>query len=204
MASTTATTTTTVSPPSSSRRRRSSVIATVKLTRRGSFRAVKVKTGQRLYDDLVKRNAAATATDADLIDVAPVDCLTKCDASNVVALAAPGKYSYQFAGLREGDSATLDDLLSFARDWAVDKNANQGFTKSKMRPRALKATCVARIPPVVIPPPPPPAMQLLPSVQWLATSPTGSISHGSSPHHRESMERVRAWRDQASLASTPS
>ncbi|KAJ1672535.1 hypothetical protein EV182_006986 [Spiromyces aspiralis] len=80
------------------------------------------------------------------LKIVPVDCLSYCDYANVVALAAPNKFQYQVAKIREDDPEDIEALLEFAESYL--ENEEDGFTKSKTRPNRLKGKVVARIPPL--------------------------------------------------------
>ncbi|KAJ2659849.1 hypothetical protein IWW48_003255 [Coemansia sp. RSA 1200] len=76
--------------------------------------------------------------------IVPVNCLSMCHLGNVVAVAGPGKFSYQFGAMHETDSEDMQAILQFAEDYI---ESAEGFTKNKTRPPRLSRNILARIPP---------------------------------------------------------
>ncbi|KAJ1721278.1 hypothetical protein LPJ53_004174 [Coemansia erecta] len=76
--------------------------------------------------------------------IVPVNCLSMCHLGNVIAVAAPGKFSYQFGAMHESDSEDLQAILQFAEDYI---EIPDGFTKNKTRPARLSRNILSRIPP---------------------------------------------------------
>lgn len=82
------------------------------------------------------------------IRIQPVDCLSVCDRANAVAFSSPRKFTYQFADLDHNDPSTLEDILEFADQYV---ESSDGFSKSKERPKRLRANLTARVPPFGVP-----------------------------------------------------
>ncbi|KAJ2163017.1 hypothetical protein GGF46_000203 [Coemansia sp. RSA 552] len=76
--------------------------------------------------------------------IVPVNCLSMCHLGNVIAVAGPGKFSYQFGAMNENDSEDMQSILQFAEDYI---ESQEGFTKNKNRPPRLSRNILARIPP---------------------------------------------------------
>jgi len=90
-----------------------------------------------------------TIPDAGRLTLVPVDCLSTCNRGNVVALSAPGKYTYQFGDLDETSPEQLQDLLTFTEQWMASPD---GFSKSATRPKRMRGNILSRIPPLPLPP----------------------------------------------------
>ncbi|KAJ1816705.1 hypothetical protein LPJ56_004234 [Coemansia sp. RSA 2599] len=78
--------------------------------------------------------------------IVPVNCLSMCHLGNVIAVAGPGKFGYQFGAMHESDSEDLQAILQFAEDYIENP---EGFTKNKTRPPRLSRNILARIPPAL-------------------------------------------------------
>ncbi|KAJ2472712.1 hypothetical protein GGI02_001383 [Coemansia sp. RSA 2322] len=76
--------------------------------------------------------------------IVPVNCLSMCHLGNVIAIAGPGKFGYQFGAMHENDSEDMQAILQFAEDYI---ESSEGFTKNKTRPPRLSRNILARIPP---------------------------------------------------------
>ncbi|KAJ2541152.1 hypothetical protein EV175_006169 [Coemansia sp. RSA 1933] len=76
--------------------------------------------------------------------IVPVNCLSMCHLGNVIAVAGPGKFSYQFGAMHENDSEDMQAILQFSEDYI---ESDEGFTKNKTRPPTLSRNILARIPP---------------------------------------------------------
>ncbi|KAI9502516.1 hypothetical protein BX070DRAFT_226292 [Coemansia spiralis] len=76
--------------------------------------------------------------------IVPVNCLSMCHLGNVIAVSAPGKFSYQFGAMHENDSEDMQAILQFAEDYI---ESPEGFTKNKTRPPRLSRNILSRIPP---------------------------------------------------------
>ncbi|KAJ2695112.1 hypothetical protein H4218_005334 [Coemansia sp. IMI 209128] len=78
--------------------------------------------------------------------IVPVNCLSMCHLGNVIAIAGPGKFGYQFGAMHENDSEDMQAILQFAEDYI---ESSEGFTKNKTRPARLSRNILARIPPAL-------------------------------------------------------
>ncbi|HEX4181094.1 MAG TPA: DUF1636 domain-containing protein [Caulobacteraceae bacterium] len=93
--------------------------------------------GRRLYDALVER-----CVGDDLpVDLMPVECLSLCESGCSAAISVTGKWSYLLGDL---DPALADDLLTYARAYAISKT---GLVLPSKRPASLATMVKARMPP---------------------------------------------------------
>lgn len=102
------------------------------------------RSGADLYSE-VERQFAAWPHRAGF-RLAPVECMSNCTRPCVVALAAPGKYTYMFGDLDPGTdaaAAVLDCALVYAAK-------PDGFMTRDERPEALRKSILGRIPPIKI------------------------------------------------------
>ena len=118
-------------------------------------------TGPTLFRSLVSRLLPAIAAeDVDIertyevecpsgavLRVQPQKCLSACSRANCIALSHPNKYQYHFAMLEEGTPADIEDIVTFACDYA--DRTDEVFTKKGDRPERLRGTIVSRLPPPV-------------------------------------------------------
>jgi predicted metal-binding protein len=74
--------------------------------------------------------------------VAPYECLSACTRPCVVALRAPGKYTYVF-----GDMAPMKSEHSIVECAALYADRPDGFLNREDRPPTMRAAILARVPP---------------------------------------------------------
>ena len=86
--------------------------------------------------------AALIATGAADVRIVPVECLSACTQGCAVALSAPGKWSYVYGRLGEGDAA---DILAGAAAYAT---TTDGIVPWRTRPVIFRKQSLARIPPL--------------------------------------------------------
>lgn len=110
-----------------------------------------VKSGELLFKKMVKtckrRVEAKRKHVLDDLEIVPVSCLSACSQTNVIALSAEGKYTYQFGGICERDDEQIDHALDFVENWMLDEKTG-GYSKSKQRPAKIRTNCLARVPPI--------------------------------------------------------
>jgi predicted metal-binding protein len=70
-------------------------------------------------------------------------CLSACDRPCAVGFSGSGRWSYVFGRLDETEA--VEALLACARLYASSRD---GFLERSVRPEALQATIVSRLPPV--------------------------------------------------------
>lgn len=113
-----------------------------------SVEAPPLKNGTVLYHRLVQAHgspSSPTRKHRKVFEIRPTRCLSSCDSGNAIALQGPAtKFGYQFANLDHNRPNIAEDILEFV-DFYV--NSEDGYSKTKMRPPALKSTIVSRIPP---------------------------------------------------------
>jgi predicted metal-binding protein len=95
-----------------------------------------VRPGRRLFEALAGRSA-----DDLPVDLMPVECLSLCDDGCSAAISVDGKWSYLLGGL---DEAMADDLITYARAYAVSKT---GLVLPSKRPASLATMVKGRMPP---------------------------------------------------------
>jgi len=93
--------------------------------------------GRLLFEALSER----CGSDDPAADLLPVECLSLCDHGCSAAISAAGKWSYLLGGL---DQAMADDLLTYARAYAVSKT---GLVLPSKRPASLANMVMGRMPP---------------------------------------------------------
>ena len=108
------------------------------------------KAGEAVEDGLApmgaRLHAALTEAGApDGVTIVGVACLSACNSGAVVALAAPGRWSYVYGRLTEADVA---DILAGA---AAYEAAPDGIVPWRARPVIFRKQSLARIPPLVSP-----------------------------------------------------
>jgi predicted metal-binding protein len=96
-----------------------------------------IRPGRKLHDALAERCLGEDAP----VDLLAVECLSLCDHGCSAAISVAGKWSYLLGGL---DEAMADDLLTYARAYAVSKT---GLVLPSKRPAALATMVMGRMPP---------------------------------------------------------
>ena len=86
---------------------------------------------------------AASDEGADGLSILPVECLSNCNRSCTVAVAAPGKWTYVIGGLDPDTHA--DDALAFAR---LHRAHSAGLPTWRERPEHIRKNTIARVPPL--------------------------------------------------------
>lgn len=92
--------------------------------------------GERLARALLQAEAPEAVT------IRRVECLSACSQGCSVALSAPGRWSYVYGRLTEGD---VDDILAGAAAYA---RAPDGVVPWRERPAIFRKQSLARIPPI--------------------------------------------------------
>lgn len=87
-------------------------------------------------------NAAPEARREGLT-IAPVECLSNCNRSCTVAVAAPGKWTYVLGALDPNLHA--DDVLAFAR---LHRAHDTGLPAWRERPEYIRKNTISRVPPL--------------------------------------------------------
>ena len=98
------------------------------------------RAGARLYESLSTRLDAWSRRRGFI--VTPYECLSACTRPCVVALKAPGKYTWVF-----GDMAPMRSELSIVECAGLFRDADDGFLPREARPPAMRGAILARIPP---------------------------------------------------------
>lgn len=98
------------------------------------------RAGARLYESLSSRLDSWSRRRSFV--VAPYECLSACTRPCVVALRAPGKYTYVF-----GDMAPMKSELSIVECAALYADRSDGFLNRDDRPPTMRAAILARVPP---------------------------------------------------------
>ena len=93
-----------------------------------------VRPGRTLFEALAARCG-------DDVELMPVECLSLCERGCSAAISAAGKWSYL---LGELDEAKADDLLAYARAYAVSRT---GLVLPSKRPASLVSMVKGRMPP---------------------------------------------------------
>ncbi len=93
--------------------------------------------GWLLFEALSERCSG----DDPAVDLLPVECLSLCDHGCSAAISVAGKWSYLLGGL---DQAMADDLITYARAYAVSKT---GLVLPSKRPASLANMIMGRMPP---------------------------------------------------------
>ncbi|WP_028162310.1 DUF1636 family protein [Bradyrhizobium elkanii] len=86
----------------------------------------------------------AAILDAGVPDgvVVPVECLSACNQGGSVALSAPGRWSYVYGRLSDGNA---HDVIAGASAYAA---APDGIVPWRSRPEIFRKQSLARIPPI--------------------------------------------------------
>ena len=107
------------------------------------------RAGQEIGDDaprpgrlLFEALSARCGDDDPAADLLGVECLSLCDHGCSAAISVAGKWSYLLGGL---DPAMADDLLTYARAYAVSKT---GLVLPSKRPASLANMIMGRMPPI--------------------------------------------------------
>ena len=102
------------------------------------------RAGSRLYASLAA--GWGTRLEAAGIALVPYPCLSVCPRPCGVALRAPGKFTYVFGDMAAG--LTEETLFACA---ALYRRKADGFMPREDRPEALRASILARVPPLLDP-----------------------------------------------------
>jgi predicted metal-binding protein len=105
---------------------------------------VGISGGEKLLEELTQQNQER-ASKAQW-EIAPVQCMSACSQSCVVALTAPDKFTYVFGNLghdADGLSATANAVLECASLYTQKADGAMPWAE---RPQALKKGIIARIP----------------------------------------------------------
>jgi predicted metal-binding protein len=79
------------------------------------------------------------------VNVLPIECLSACSHGCSVALSAPGRWSYIYGRLSDGNAA---DIAAGAAAYAA---APDGIVPWRKRPEIFRKQSLARIPPIASP-----------------------------------------------------
>jgi len=93
--------------------------------------------GQRLYDDLARRDMP------DGIRLRAVECLSNCSQGCTVAYRGGPRWTYVYGNFDEGTQADL--VLDYAQSYHATPD---GLIPWRERPEHIKRNCIARIPPL--------------------------------------------------------
>ena len=96
--------------------------------------------GGRLYEAV--RNLFETWPDRDGCVLTGVECMSGCNRSCTVGLAAPGKPSYLFGGLAPTEETAADALALVAQY----RDKTDGVLERRSRPESFRRGILAKIP----------------------------------------------------------
>jgi predicted metal-binding protein len=96
--------------------------------------------GARLHAALTAQECPAGVT------LVPVECLSACSQGCAVALSAPGKWSYVYGRMAEGNAA---EILAGAAAYAA---TSDGVVPWRERPLIFRKQSLARVPPMALAP----------------------------------------------------
>ncbi|GEL51343.1 DUF1636 domain-containing protein [Acetobacter tropicalis] len=91
--------------------------------------------GARLYTHLADQKPDSG------LEIVPVECLSACNNGCVVALSAPGRWSYVYGRLTEADAP---EILAGAEAYAA---TSDGLVPWRQRPQIFRKQSLARLPP---------------------------------------------------------
>ncbi len=77
------------------------------------------------------------------VNLMPVECLSACNQGCSVALSAPGRWSYVYGRLSDGNA---QDVVAGAAAYAA---APDGIVPWRTRPEIFRKQSLARIPPIM-------------------------------------------------------
>jgi predicted metal-binding protein len=100
------------------------------------------RSGNRMFESL--RSQYQRWSDAEGFRMEPYDCLSACLRPCVIALRAPGKFTYVFGDSAPGTSER--DVIECATTY---RRVVNGFLLRAERPLALRAAIISRVPPLL-------------------------------------------------------